>query len=128
VFAQSAPKFEVAIIKLADPKVGAESNYMGQPQPDFHPQHDSDLADYTAYGEGMNTSATVTGAPDWATQTYGFMWTRSFSFSAQKDSKISLSGSSNCVTLIVNGLVYIWGSSIVICKSIWPKSRRRKRS
>ena len=47
-------------------------------------------------------------------RTYRLMWARSFSFSGQKYSKISLSGNSNCVTLKVNGLVYILGSSMVI--------------
>jgi hypothetical protein len=57
-----------------------------------------------------------------------FKWGRSFSFSVQKDSRRSLSGSRSSVTLKVNGLVKILGSSMVTCNSIWPKSRRRKRS
>jgi hypothetical protein len=51
-------------------------------------------------------------------------WTRSFSFSSQTYSRMSLSGTRTSVTLTVNGLVYIFGSSIVRLRSICPKSRR----
>src|SRR5262252_7363105 len=52
---------------------------------------------------------------------------RSFSFSLQTDSRMSVSGSSSSVTLIVNDWVYIFGSSTVTLRSMWPKSRRWNR-
>jgi hypothetical protein len=51
-------------------------------------------------------------------------WARSFSFSLQNDSRTSLSGTRSSVTFTVIGLRYILGSSMVTCRSIWPKSRR----
>src|SRR5579864_8553469 len=48
---------------------------------------------------------------------YGFlMWARSFSFS-QNSSKMSLSATRSCGTLMVKGLVYVLGSSKVISTS-----------
>lgn len=68
-------------------------------------------------------------APSSERRFYGLArWARSFSFSLQMDSRTSLSGTRSKVTLIVNGLVYILGSSTVMLKSMWPKSRRWKRS
>jgi hypothetical protein len=49
---------------------------------------------------------------------------RSFSFSLQNDSSMSLSGIRSSVTFTLKGLKYILGSSMVTCRSIWPKSRR----
>jgi len=59
---------------------------------------------------------------------YLSMWARSFSFSLQTDSRMSVFGSSSSVTLMVNGFVYILGSSTVTLRSMWPKSRRWNRS
>jgi uncharacterized protein (TIGR03435 family) len=69
-FAQPAPKFEVATIKLADPNA-AVRNQMLRVAPNRISIQSMTLTwmIYTAYGEGMNTSATVTGAPDWANRT-----------------------------------------------------------
>ena len=53
------------------------------------------------------------------------MWARSFSFSLQTYSRMSVSACSRCVTLIVNDLLYVFGSSNVISTSRWPTSRRR---
>ncbi len=50
--------------------------------------------------------------------------TRSFSFSLQTDSRMSVSGCSSSVTVMVKGVVYILGSSMVTLRSMWPKSRR----
>ncbi len=70
VFAQSALKFEVATIKLADPNAPVR-NQMVRVAPNriSIPSMTLIWLIYTAYGEGMNTSATVTGAPDWANRT-----------------------------------------------------------
>jgi hypothetical protein len=51
-------------------------------------------------------------------------WERSFSFSLQNNSSMSLSGIRSSVTFTVKGLKYILGSSMVTCRSIWPKSWR----
>ncbi len=70
VFAQPALKFEVATIKLADPNATVR-NQMVRVSPNRISIQSMTLIwlIYTAYGEGMNTSATVTGAPDWANRT-----------------------------------------------------------
>jgi hypothetical protein len=49
------------------------------------------------------------------------MWARSFSFSVQMDSRMSLSGSRTSVTFMVNGLVYILASSMVRLLGDHPK-------
>jgi uncharacterized protein (TIGR03435 family) len=71
VFAQSTLKFEVATIKLADPNA-AVRNQMLRPAPNriSIPSMTLSWLIYTAYGEGMNTSATVTGGPDWVNRTF----------------------------------------------------------
>jgi uncharacterized protein (TIGR03435 family) len=70
VFAQSAPKFEVATIKLADPSASVRNRMIRvSPNRISIPSMTLIWLIYTAYGEGMNTSATVTGAPDWANRT-----------------------------------------------------------
>jgi len=68
--AQSSLKFEVATVKLADPNA-AVRNQMLRPAPNRMsiPSMTLIWLIYTAYGQGMNTSATVTGAPDWANRT-----------------------------------------------------------
>src|ERR1044071_2062036 len=70
VFAQPALKFEVATVKLADPNATVR-NQMVRVAPNRMSIQSMSLVwmIYTAYGEGMNTSATVTGAPDWANRT-----------------------------------------------------------
>ena len=70
VSAQAPLKFEVATIKLADPNA-AVRNQMLRPAPNRMsiPSMTLNWMIYTAYGEGMNTSATVTGGPDWANRT-----------------------------------------------------------
>src|SRR5205807_505803 len=49
-----------------------------------------------------------------------WMWGRSFSFSLQYASRMSESGMSACVNLMVNGRVYITGSLKVISTSMCP--------
>jgi uncharacterized protein (TIGR03435 family) len=68
--AQSALKFEVATVKLADPNAPVR-NQMVRVAPNRMSIQSMTLnwMIYTAYGEGMNTSATVTGGPDWANRT-----------------------------------------------------------
>ena len=44
-------------------------------------------------------------------------WIRSFSFSAQNNSRMSVSGCRSSLNVMVNGLLYILGSSIVTCRS-----------
>ena len=70
VFAQSAPRFEVATVKLAAPDAPVR-NQMIRVSPNRMSIQSMSLVwmIYTAYGEGMNTSATVTGGPDWANRT-----------------------------------------------------------
>ncbi len=49
-----------------------------------------------------------------------WMWARSFSFSLQYASRMSESGMSACVNLMVNGRVYMTGSLKVISTSMCP--------
>ena len=70
VFAQSPLKFEVATIKLADPNApGRNQMLRAAPNRMSIPSMTLSWMIYTAYGEGMNTSATVTGGPDWVNRT-----------------------------------------------------------
>jgi uncharacterized protein (TIGR03435 family) len=70
VFAQPALKFEVATIKLADPNAAARNQMLRtSPNRMSIPSMTLSWMIYTAYGEGMNTSATVTGGPDWVNRT-----------------------------------------------------------
>ena len=70
VFAQPALKFEVATVKLADPNATLRNQMVRvAPHRMSIPSMTLIWMIYTAYGEGMNTSATVTGAPDWANRT-----------------------------------------------------------
>jgi len=70
VFAQSALKFEVATIKLADPNAPMQNQIVRvAPNRMSIPSATLNQLIYTAYGGGMNTSATVTGGPDWANRT-----------------------------------------------------------
>ncbi len=70
VFAQQSPRFEVATIKLAAPNAPVR-NQMIRVSPNRMSIQSMTLTwlIYTAYGEGMNTSATVTGGPDWVNRT-----------------------------------------------------------
>ena len=69
-FAQSALKFEVATVKLADPNAAVRNQMLRiSPTRMSIPSMTLIWMIYTAYGEGMNTSATVTGGPDWANRT-----------------------------------------------------------
>jgi uncharacterized protein (TIGR03435 family) len=70
VFAQPAPKFEVATIKLAAPNAPVRNQMIRvSPNRMSIPSMTLTTLVYTAYGEGMNTSARVTGGPDWVNRT-----------------------------------------------------------
>jgi len=70
VFAQPALKFEVATIKLANPNAAARNQMLRTaPNRMSIPSMTLSWMIYTAYGEGMNTSARVTGGPAWVNQT-----------------------------------------------------------
>jgi uncharacterized protein (TIGR03435 family) len=70
VFAQPAPKFEVATVKLAAPNAQARNQMIRvSPNRMSIPSMTLTWLIYTAYGEGMNTSAKVTGGPDWVNRT-----------------------------------------------------------
>jgi uncharacterized protein (TIGR03435 family) len=70
VFAQPALKFEVATIKLADPNAAARNQMLRTaPNRMSIPSMTLSWMIYTAWGEGMNTSATVTRGPDWVNRT-----------------------------------------------------------
>ncbi len=70
VLAQPAPKFEVATIKLAAPNAQPRNQMLRvSPNRMSIPSMTLTWLIYTAYGEGMNTSASVTGGPDWIKQT-----------------------------------------------------------
>jgi uncharacterized protein (TIGR03435 family) len=70
VFAQSALKFDVATIKLADPNAPMRNQLVRvAPNRISIPSGTLTGLIYRAYGTGMNTSARVTGAPAWATRT-----------------------------------------------------------
>ncbi|MGH9646493.1 MAG: TIGR03435 family protein, partial [Bryobacteraceae bacterium] len=68
--AQTALRFEVATIKLAAPNATVR-NQMTRVSPNRMsiPSMTLTWLIYTAYGEGMNTSATVAGGPDWVGRT-----------------------------------------------------------
>ena len=70
VFAQPASKFEVATVKVAMPGVPGQ-NQMIRTAPNRISIRSMTLAwlIFTAYGEGMNTSTTVSGVPDEIKQT-----------------------------------------------------------
>jgi uncharacterized protein (TIGR03435 family) len=70
VFAQPPPRFEVATIKLAAPDAQVRNQMIRVSANRMSIQSMSLIwMIYTAYGEGMNTSATVAGGPDWANRT-----------------------------------------------------------
>jgi uncharacterized protein (TIGR03435 family) len=70
LLAQSSPRFEVATIKLADPNVPVRNQMIRiSPNRMSIPSMTLSWMTYTAYGEGMNTSARVTGGPAWVNQT-----------------------------------------------------------
>jgi uncharacterized protein (TIGR03435 family) len=63
------PAFEVATIKLAAPNAMQNRMLLVSPNRISIPSMTLSWLIYTAYGEGFNTSATVTGGPDWRNQT-----------------------------------------------------------
>ncbi len=69
VFAQERLKFEVATIKPAAPNAVQNRMMLMAPNRISIPSMNLTWLVYTAYGEGMNTSATVRGVPDSMKQT-----------------------------------------------------------
>jgi uncharacterized protein (TIGR03435 family) len=68
-FAQAPLKFEVATIKAAAPGAVQNRMLLAAPNRVSIPSMTLTWLIYTAYGEGMNTSATVRGVPDSLKQT-----------------------------------------------------------
>src|SRR5262245_55509165 len=70
LMAQSKPAFEVATVKLAPPNAAPRNQMLRiSPTRMSIPSTSLSWLIYAAYGEGMNTSARVTGGPEWMNQT-----------------------------------------------------------
>jgi uncharacterized protein (TIGR03435 family) len=70
VFAQPAPGFEVATVKLAAPNAVRNRVMPAGPERLSIPAMNVRWLIYTAYQEGMGTSWNVSGGPDWIDKTF----------------------------------------------------------
>jgi len=90
VFAQPPPEFEVATIKLAAPDAVRNRVMPSSPDRLSIPSMTLTWLIYTAYQEGMGTSWSVRGGPDWVNNTFYSIEAKAAQPSTQKELRMML--------------------------------------